>query len=96
MLEKEEKTIEERERRNVICCICRCHGHLLSLTDAVSSIPGPSAVPAAASTQPSCRGRAFLIPHSVDEKDCILVSSPILYKNSSLINILGMCTELVM
>ena len=26
--EREEKIIKERERRNMICCTCRCHTHL--------------------------------------------------------------------
>ena len=26
--EREEKIIKERERRNAICCMCRCHAHL--------------------------------------------------------------------
>ena len=30
--EREEKITEERERRNVICCMCRCHAHLPLLT----------------------------------------------------------------
>ena len=29
---REEKIIEERERRNTICCMCRCHTHLAPLT----------------------------------------------------------------
>ena len=30
--EREEKIIEERERRNAICCTCKCHPHLPPLT----------------------------------------------------------------
>ena len=30
--ERKEKIIEERERRNAICCMCRCHAHLPPLT----------------------------------------------------------------
>ena len=30
--EREEKIIEKRERRNAICCTCRCHAHLPPLT----------------------------------------------------------------